>query len=264
MRKWLIFLSICLSCNSKEETQEQPAVYEAPENEEWIVYEGVVRSDEGNDIKIALSLLQNSTGMESQYKTEEEFIGSQDERLLTHRSGTYTILYGSDDKSVITLNPAVARSLGWQPAKGYSIDPKLASEEIQDKAQISKLAFITSRNSNELILIDEGSNPMASDNRYTLKRRSILFTVEGFVTIEPSVTDFFEFNTRESWIVARSGAYGEVQKKYIEFATTRHEGIYTKAVAFYVDDIDSTGAEVRSLVIKKIIAMKAHKDYVSE
>lgn len=113
-------------------------------------------------------------------------------------------------------------------------------------------------------MLDENSNLISNDDRYTLKKRSLLFTVEGFVTFEPKVTDFFEMHTRDTWTVSKAGSYGEVQKKYNELATERHEGIYTKAVAFYVDDIDSTGATVKNLVIKKIISMKAHKDHIRE
>jgi hypothetical protein len=263
MRKWLVLLSICLSCASKEENQEPAAAYEAPENETWFVYEGVVRSDAGNDIKMELSLLQNSVGLESEYRTEEEFINSRDDRLFTTRKGTYSILYGAGGEMVITLHESSGQSLGWQPGKGYSIDPKLPSEKIRASARVGQLVLKTGRNSNELMLLDEDSNPVAADDRYTLKRRSILFTVEGFVTIEPTVTDFFELNTRENWIVAQSGSYGEVQQKYVELATEKHEGIYLKAVAFYIDDADESGAGVRNLVIKEIISMKSHQEHIA-
>lgn len=260
MRKWLIFLIICVSCSSKENISEQVETREVPEQEEWITYEGVVRSEAGNDVKMELSLLQNSAGMESEYKTEEEFISSQDHRLLTNRNGTYSILYGAGTDMTITLHEGRSHSLGWEPNRGYSINPKLPTEELLSNAETGKLTFKTGKNSDELVLVDEDSNPVSTDDRYTLKKRSILFTVEGFVTLEPATVDFFEFNTRTDWTVAQSGSFGEVKKKYIELATEKHEGIYLKAVAFYINNIDTTGAEVKNLVIKKIITMKSHKD----
>lgn len=264
MRKWLLFLSICLSCSSREESShEQPVAYEVPENEEWIVYEGVVRSDTGNDIKMELSLLQNAAGMESEYKTKEEYISSQDDRLLTTRKGKYSILYGSGSDMVITLNEAAGQLLVWQQGAGYSINPKLPSEKALANAKVGKLAFKTGRNSNELVLLAENSNPISDDDRYTLKKRSILFTVEGFVTVSPSTSDFFESNTRESWVIARSGCYDEVAVRYLELAQEKNEGIYLKGIAFYIEDADSTGTEVKKLVIKKVITMKSHQQYSS-
>src|SRR5687767_4925544 len=100
MRKWLIPLSFFIACGSKDEIREQVA-YEAPENEKWVVYEGVVRSVTGNDVKIQLSLLQNSAGMESEYRTEEEFISSGESRFNI-RIGRYSILYGSGTVMLIT------------------------------------------------------------------------------------------------------------------------------------------------------------------
>ncbi len=263
MRKWLIFLIVCMSCSSKEETPQQSVAVEAPEQEEWIVYEGVVRSEAGNDIKIQLSLLQNSVGMESEYKTEEELIVSKYEGLLTHRWGKYSILYGSGSNVLITLNESIGKSLGGEPGKGYALSPQAPEAEILEKGKIGRLTFKSGRNSDELILVDEDSNPVAEDGRYTLKKRSILFTVEGFVTFEPNSTDFFEFNTRDDWNVAKAGSYGEVQEKYTELATEKHEGIYLKAIAFYVEDVDSTGVNVRNLVIKKVIAMKPHQEFMA-
>jgi len=253
-----------MSCSSKEETPQQTADYEMAEHEEWITYEGVVRSETGNDVKLQLSLLQNSVGMESKYRTEEEYISPQEDRLLTNRQGKYSILYGSGSDMVVTLHESKGISLGWELGSGYAMSPNLPSEELLANAKFGKLIFKAGRNSNELVLLDENSNPISDDNRYTLKKRSLLFTVEGFVTFEPNVTDFFEMHTRDTWTVAKAGSYGEVQKKYNKLVTERHEGIYTKAVAFYVDDIDSTGAEVKNLVIKRIITMKAHKDYIRE
>ena len=264
MRKWLLFLSICLSCATKEESQEQPIAYEAPEHEEWIVYEGLVRSDAGNDIKVELSLLQNATGMESVYKTVEEYISRGDDRLLTRRKGKYSILYGSGSDMLISLNESAGSSLGLQSSADYSIsiNPKLPTEKVLASARVGKLTFKTGVNSNELVLLDENSNPVSADDRYTLKKRSILFTIEGFVTVLPSASEFFEFNTRENWIVLRSGCYDEVASNYLKFAREKNEGIYLKAIAFYVEDIDSAGSKVKNLVIKRILTMKPHEEFV--
>lgn len=135
MRKWLIFMIVCNSCSSKEETHVESANYEAPEHEEWITYEGVVRSETGNDVKLELSLLQNSVGMESKYRKEEEYISPQEDRWLTNRQGKYSILYGSGSDMVVTLHESKGVSLGWEPGRGYAMRPNLPTEELLANAK---------------------------------------------------------------------------------------------------------------------------------
>ncbi len=262
MKKYVLVLLILLACNPKDGHEEQNVVVadDVPAYEEWMVYEGVVRSDAGNDIKIELSLLQGVVGAVSKYKTQEEYIGVGKEKLLTTSMGDYHILYGTGDDLLINIPTNKGYSFGWL-GSSYGMGTAKIDSDLMEKAKISKLTFKTGRNSNELTMVDDHSMPMANDDRYTLKKRSHLFTVEGFVTIEPQVTDFFEINTRENWPVSKAGSYGEVEEKYIELAAERHEGIYTKAVAYYIDDSDSTGREFKSLVIKRIVEMKSHSEF---
>lgn len=144
----IIFLAGCSS--SQEKVNDKPVV-ENPEKEEWIVYEGVVKSEAGNDVKMQLSLLQSSVGLESKYKSEEEYINTSDDRLLTNREGSYTILYGSGSDMVITLDESSGGSLGWHAGKGYSIDPKQATEKLKTSATVGKISLRTGLNSDELV-----------------------------------------------------------------------------------------------------------------
>src|SRR5690606_21440804 len=165
------------------------------------------------------------------------------ERLLATREGKYSILYGSGSDMTISLTEASPQLLTWHQGE-YGINPKSPSGEAVASTKTGKLVFKTGRNSNELVLLDGNSNPVSDDDRYTLKKRSLLFTVEGFITMDPNATDLFEINTRENWNVVKAGNYGEVLRKYQELATEKHEGIYLKGIAFYVEDTDTTGAEV--------------------
>lgn len=264
MKKYLLFLVFLMACAEKEENTEQAISTELdiPEQEHWVVYEGVVRSDAGNDVKLELSLLQGVVGVESTYKTEEEYIGADDERLLTMSTGKYTLLFGSNDEMLISIPKNSGMTLGWMPQGGYGMNPTPPSAAALGAATISKLAFKAARNSNELVMVGDDSAPVAEDNRYTLKKRSILFTAEGFVTIEPHTTDFFEINTRQNWTMALAGAYGELEAKYFKLATEKHEGIYLKAIAYYIDDTDSTGVEIKKLVVKRIVEMKSNTEFV--
>lgn len=246
MGKWLMLLSFFMACSTKEDTQ-NPVVYEEPKNDKWIVYEGVVRSIAGNDVKIQLSLLQNSVDMESEYRTEEEYTDTNERTFFRRQRGKYSILYGSGTDILITLHESFRH-----PA-----------EQISAETDLGKLSFRSGRNSNELILLDENASPVSQDERYTLKSRSIIFTVEGFVTISPTGSDFFEFNTQENWKVIKRGSYSAVVNGYIEKSREKNEGIYLKGVAYYVEDIDSAGADVKNLVIKRIISMKSHQEFMA-
>ena len=252
----LVFLS---ACAGEDKPISQEIAADSSEPVEWIVYEGIVKSETGRDIKMELKLSQSTVGLESDYKTSEEYIASLDNRLMTTRSGKYTILYGSSDEMVITLGESKGSYFVWQGDQ-YTIGSKNPGEETHRNARVGKLAFRTGRNSDELVLLDQNSNPV-SETQYVLRKRSMLFTVEGFVTVSPDETELYEFNTWETWNVIKSGVYDEVQIKYIELAREKNEGIYLKAVAFYVNDTDSTGADVKNLVIKRIVAMKSHQQF---
>lgn len=250
----LIFLA---ACSSQEEESNDATVIENPEQEEWIVYEGLVKSREGYDVKMQLSLLQNSAGLESSYRSEEEYINTPEDRLLTNRQGKYSILYGSGNDMVITLDESTGGSLGWYTGKGYGIGVEKVTDKLKVNAAVGKISLRTSQNSDEFVQLDENSN-LINESKYLLKKRSILFTVEGFVTLNPG-NEFFEMHTRETWNLAKVGSFDEVEKKYSELAREKFEGIYLKGVAYYIQDVDSTGMEINSMVIKRIIHMRSHE-----
>lgn len=109
----------------------------------------------------------------------------------------------------------------------------------------------------QLVLTDSDFDPLVTDARYTLYKRSELFTAEGYVTIETdSLTTFFERNTSGNWHVAHLGVYDQVKDKYQQLATTSLEGIYLRALIYSVNDTNASGEPTKKLVVKRIVEMK--------
>jgi hypothetical protein len=119
---------------------------------------------------------------------------------------------------------------------------------------------LMSEGGSKLVLVDDDFDRIADDGRYTLYRRSRLFTVEGYITFEDSRTDYYEQNAAERWTVAPLGVYTDVQKIYDSLATEEFEGVYLRALAYSVES-DTTDKEL--LVIKSIIEMRKSKAYTS-
>ena len=114
--------------------------------------------------------------------------------------------------------------------------------------------FFVTRGNDELLPCDNNFIPLTLDRRYTLHRRSNLFTVEGYFTLEHDSFEFFERNTREYWKVTDLGEFNELTVAYNKLAKEKYEGIYLKALAYSV--LDSTSMRDKDvLVIKRILSL---------
>ena len=118
--------------------------------------------------------------------------------------------------------------------------------------------FFLTRGNDELLPCDDNFKPITTDRRYTLHKRSRLFTVEGYITFgqdsaeyfkQDSAT-FFERNTSEYWRVTDLGEFNELRLLYKKLAKEKFEGVYLKALAYSV--MDTTLREKNVLVIKRI------------
>jgi hypothetical protein len=115
---------------------------------------------------------------------------------------------------------------------------------------MEEMFFIT-RGHDELIPCDNEYKPLTTDWRYTLHRRSNLFTVEGYVTFDSDSAEFYERNVMERWRLADLEEFQELKEKYRQTAKEKYEGIYLKALAYSVADT-IPDSERRLLVIKWI------------
>jgi hypothetical protein len=109
---------------------------------------------------------------------------------------------------------------------------------------------------------DNNFTPLTTDRRYTLHKRSRLFTVEGYFTLEPDTVKFFERNTREDWSVTDLGEYHELIASYKDLAKGKYEGIYLKALAYSVLDTTSITGK-NALVIKQIKSIGKDPDQLN-
>jgi hypothetical protein len=116
--------------------------------------------------------------------------------------------------------------------------------------------YFVTNGDGRLSLTDEDYNRISEDDRYTVFKRSPLFTVEGYITLEPdSSLEFFERNTFEDWHVSPLGEYEALRENYVKLAREPWEGIYVRALAYSVSDTTDNPGQHANLVVKALVAM---------
>ena len=241
LRNALPILLLLLACSGNEKKESVSLPIEGSANEDWITYEGNVLTNHGTEVTVELSLMQGEVGLDSKYK----MVVGDFEHMFNMTRGEYSILYGTADNEVIVQVRENKPSL--MAVKHFKL-PEPFFHDLNFKSD----------GANKLVLLDEDNNRVADDSRYTIYKRSRLFTIEGYITFENTRTDFYEQNTRERWIVAPLGAYRMAHNAYDSIATEQFEGVYLKALAYSVET-DSTKNEV--LVVKNILEIYKSKAF---
>lgn len=249
MRK-ILLLFVLFACSNKEKIEPPLSPVVEDEKAKKIIYEGTIISKYGEG-PIELSLEEVETGLTSSFVIQ----GDIDKDLIFARIiGEYSTLQGAASNEVILQLHGrfhvISRARNAKKGSSISSGPEVKELDL----------FFITEGGNKLVLVDEDFDRIANDNRYTLYKRSRLFTAEGYITFEEGRTEFFEFNTNERWNVAPLGMFSDAQKFYDSVATQKFEGIYLKALAYSVQS-DSSDEEL--FVIKRVLEMKksdAYKD----
>lgn len=223
--------------------------------QQWTIFEGKIISDEGENIEVELSLRESSPGLPSQYLINglvvtDTYTGGW------QSGGQYEVERLEDNLFGITL-------LGVKTGHPVSSDrfftrniDRMRNLPLKSNNYTSADFYFITNGDGQLTLTDGNFKPVANDNRYTIVRRSNLFTVEGYVTVEPdSSLEFFERNTFEKWHVADLGMYDLVKDTYADLAKEPWEGIYIRALAYSVADTADDSGMRNNLVMKKLITM---------
>ena len=210
-------------------------------DDEWIVYEGKILTDSGIETDVELSLMQAAVGVESYFKLHKS---------LTAKNGVYGSV--SEGKYSVSYGlPQQGQGITLIDRPKKIVQAPLDNSGMQDVLETPELYFKTVANE-KLIQTDRGFN--SKHSKYVLHKRSDLFTVEGYVTCQDSVTEFFERNTMKKWNVASLGEIDSIKIKYRKIATENYEGVYLKALAYSV--VDTSSQSNRSLVVKRLIRME--------
>lgn len=249
--KKLVFIALVLSgCSSPREKQVPFTTVDIPEDE-WSTYEGRIITDQGLIVDVELSLDQATVGVDSRFKIRK-VANSGNESYTAQSKGKYSVSYGlSQNDQGLTLFDTSKPVQGTPSPNNSREIVQTASNAVFEAMQMPELYF-RAINNDKLIQSDKNFNP--KDLKYILVRRSDLFTVEGYVTCQGSVTEFFERNTNRTWNVAPFGAIDSVKIKYLSLATESFEGVYLKAVAYSIADTAATGK--KSLVVKRLVRME--------
>ena len=244
MKKILPVL-ILLACSSKEKTESSPSpiIVDAQEKKEVVIYEGMLQLN-GEIVPAELSMEQGENGMEAGFTITAGGNNWTQKRI---DRGRYTILYG--DANAENKFELHGRMLSFVKVN--------TSPRTQPEMRDVTLYFV-SDGDQKLIPTDENYDPIVDDGGLTLYRRSRLLTVEGYLTCETNRTELFESNTSEKWNVAPIGVWKNLKEKYDSIATEKFEGVYLKAVAYWIAS-DSTDDDI--LVLKTILDMKKSDSY---
>lgn len=247
----MVLLIIVCACSKKEVKKEPFPFIEVKENE-WTVYEGKIITQDNVLAAVELSLKENTVGVESDYKLKGVAL-TETEAVFNMSHGKFNVTYGLADNAMgIEIE---ARNTGKLMTSTIITHSKNDRKRIMSGAFEPQNIYFITNGGEQLILSNDDFSPIAQDNRYTLYKRSNLFTAEGYLTIAESNPEFFERNTSENWKVARLGVYTEIDSTYKKLSTMAYEGIYLKALAYSVADTSDAGDPIRKLVVKRILEM---------
>ena len=246
MRRFQFVFLMLAACTSPKEKQTPFTATDVSEDE-WAVYEGKIITDKGLILDVELSLAQSAVGVDARF-TMTKFVQSGNATYGGQAAGKYSVSYGlSQNEQGLTLKDQAKFVRGTAPP---GVD-QTAVNSVQEAMRTPELYFRAIGNE-KLMQSDKNFNP--KDSKYTLVKRSDLFTVEGYVTCQDSVTDFFERNTRRNWKVAPHGEIDSVKIKYLSKATESFEGVYLKALAYSIADTAAEGR--KALVFKRVLRME--------
>jgi len=237
MTKWFLIIFIFSACIVKDKTK-QASFPEITVNEnEWAAYEG--RWLTGNSvISFELFLKSGAIGVDSYYRLWESSVADSS-ASGTISYGPYSTYYGSSDKELRICLHGLSEYTD-------AIHFRISKTDMPDE-----MCFIT-RGGDELIPCDADFRPITTNWRYTLHKRSKLFTVEGYVTFDKDSVEYYERNTSERWKMTELGEFDDIKTMYSQLVKEKYEGIYLKGLAYTVLDNTSQSGE-NVLVIKRII-----------
>jgi len=201
MRNKLFLLIFLISCQVHKRDEQKPFTpLTISGDEEWITYEGKWLTKAGI-IRFELSLKSGAFGYDSYYKLNESFDGDSSGSGKPSQG-----LYSSYDGSTKSEFRICLHDVGGYDNGGY-----LRFKTFNNKDEM----FFMTRGNDELLPCDSKFNPLTLDRRYTLHRRSNLFTVEGYFTMNQDSIEFFERNTREYWKITDLGEFNEIGRAHV-------------------------------------------------
>ena len=237
MKKVFTLIFLLFECTVHEKQKQEPFPVLTISDDEWATYEGRWLAND-DIIRFELSLKSGAFGVDSDYKLVESF-ESDSLASGTTSQGMYSSYNGfANNELGICLHDldTYSKAMHWRFKKSTDMSDEM---------------FFMTRGNDELLPCDDSFKPITTDRRYTLHKRSKLFTVEGYITFNQDSAVFFERNTREPWKVTDLGEFNKLRLMYKQLAKEKYEGIYLKALAYSVLERTSQ-REKNALVIKRI------------
>lgn len=244
MKNILIFLLLSLMLSCSRHRRSSDAFPNLPTSDvEWITYEGILPTAHGEEVLIELHLMPGSPGLDSYYRMTETLYDPSHKYNIAMGSnfqGKYAVLLSAPGVHIVQIT-------------SRDMISSLMRDALLPDHHVDKDLYLKSTDDEQLILTDESFQE--SSSMYVLNRRSELFTVEGYLTVYPDTTEYFERNTRKKWSLARFGCYDEATNNYHSLAMEKHQGMYLKALSYSILRVDKNGNEYDALVFKDILLM---------
>jgi len=255
MKTFCFLLAALLSSFGCSEKRDATLPLVESRGQEWAIFEGKVRLPDGEVLDVELSLKEGSPGVESAYKLNGLLVSNQRTSIVQGK-GLYEASQLNNGMFGIRLMGAATGHLVSSGAFLTSNIDRLRKAPFMSNDYESLDFYFATSGDGRLAATDENYNRIATDDSFTLFRRSDLFTIEGYITLGPDCSlEFFERNTFKNWQVARLGVYRDLENNYVDLATETWEGIYTRAVAYSVSDASDSSRQRTNLVVKKLIVM---------
>jgi hypothetical protein len=208
-----------VGCSNPKSEHETFPPLSLPNDHRWVTYEGILPL-ENDSVEVQLSLLPAAVGLDSKFS----LVLQSEEGTGRSIVGDYHTDYASNDIYVTLL-----------------------ASNMND---FTGMTFRTSDGDD--LTLARAHKSGAPVRVYKLLKRLRLFTIEGYFSKIDGELEFFERNTRQSWIVIKHGKFNEISAAYEKSVKEKYEGIFVRALAYAVAN-PLKESEMEALVFKNIL-----------
>jgi len=255
MNIYSVFLVLALLLPGCTEKKDASLALIDVKNQQWTTFEGKIPSPDGDIMEVELSLLEASPGVPSFYRLNSVLINNRHAWVAASEGQYEVTALGNNEFGITLLEVATGHPISTGAYFKRNIDRMRKVPSVRPPLNKTDFYFTTTGDG-ILVNSDDHFIRISNDERFSIHKRSDLFTVEGYVTVNPDCKmEFFERNTLEDWQVAQLGAYGTIEERYNYLASEPWEGIYIRALAYSIPDTTDASGRASSLVVKKLIAM---------
>ena len=194
MKTFCFLLAAFLCSFSCADKRDVPLPLVESRGQEWATFEGKVRLPNGEVLDVELSLKEGSPGVESAYKLNGLLVSNQRSSIVQGKGLYEASQLNNGIFGIRLLGVSTGHLVSGDAFLTRNIDRMRNAPFMSNDYETLDFYFVTNGDG-RLAVTDENFNRIASDDSFTLFRRSDLFTIEGYITLGPDCSlEFFERN----------------------------------------------------------------------